>query len=132
MCSIRTTALALTLSIALFGCAAGPAGQPWVRSEIYFGLSKPGGGMVSAEEWQRFVDEVITPKFPAGLSVVDASGQWREQSGRIAHEPSKMLVLLHPKDAAIEAQIDEIRAEYRRRFQQEAVMKVTSSARVEF
>jgi hypothetical protein len=121
------------LALALTGCAGGPGGgQSWVRSEVYFGLSKPGGGMVSETEWQAFVDEVVTPKFPAGLSVVDTAGQWREQSGRIAHEPSKMLVLLHPRDAAIEKQIDEIRAEYRRRFNQEAVMKVTTSAQVAF
>jgi hypothetical protein len=123
--------LTALLAVALVGCQTG-GGQRWVRSEVYFGLSKPGGGSVSTTEWQAFVDETVTPRFSSGLSVISADGQWREASGTIAHEPSRVLILLHPPTAATEAEIDRIRAEYCARFQQEAVMKVTTRARVVF
>ena len=75
---------------------------------------------------------MITLAFPAGLSVVDSRGHRRNASGHIDNEPSKVLVLLHPRVIEVEQGIDEIRATYCRRFQQEAVMKVTSPARVQF
>lgn len=123
--------LTLALWVALAGCAS-LSSDAWVRSEVYFGLSRPDGTLVSEADWQTFVDQVITPEFPSGLSVVDTAGQWKNKSGQIDHEHSKMLILLHPRSEEIEARIDKIRAEYCRRFQQEAVMKVTSSAKVEF
>jgi hypothetical protein len=116
----------------LTGCQSVSTSQRWSRSEVYFGLSKPDGSLISSLEWDDFVNDVITPKFPAGLSVVHVAGQWRNASGCIEKEQSKMLVLLHPSSAAAEAQIDEIRASYRRRFKQEAVLKVTMPVQVSF
>jgi hypothetical protein len=125
--------LALTLACLLTGCQSTPFHQQrWVRSEIYFGLSKPDGSSISHLEWESFVNEVVTPRFPFGLSIVDAIGQWQNSSGRIERESSKVLVLLHPPSPRFEADIDEIRAAYRYRFDQEAVMKVTTPARVSF
>jgi hypothetical protein len=127
------TSLPILMMVLLFGgCANAPSTVGWVRSEVYFGLHRPDGGAVTAAEWQAFVNDVITPKFPAGLTVVDSVGQWRHATGRIEREPSKVLVLLHPASRQVEAQIDEIRRLYRERFAQEAVMKVTSPANVEF
>ena len=122
----------LVLSLLLVGCSTTIPESRWARSEVFFGLSRPHGPAITPAEWQEFVTEVVTPKFPAGLTIVDSTGQWRNASGRIENEFSKMLVLIHPVSPAIDAQIDEIRASYCRRFEQEAVMKVTSSARVAF
>ena len=122
---------ALMLSLLLSGCGT-TANSRWARSEVFFGLSRPDGSMITNTEWQTFVNEVVTPKFPAGLTIVDSAGQWRNAHGRIEQEPSKMLVLLHPQSPTFDAQIDEIRALYRQRFNQEAVMKVTSAAHVAF
>lgn len=128
----RLLVLTSLLSIGLVGCQSPGGGQRWVRSEVHFGLARPDGSMITAAEWQAFVDEVVTPRFPAGLSIVDTTGQWRDRQGQVVHEPSKMLVLLHQPGIAIEAAIDEIRRQYCRRFDQEAVMKVTTKARVAF
>jgi hypothetical protein len=122
----------LTLSLLLVGCGSVPNGTRWARSEVFFGLSRPNGPAITHAEWQAFVNDVVTPKFPAGLTIVDGTGQWRNATGRIEHEPSKVLVLFHPPNPVIDAQIDEIRALYCQRFNQEAVMKVTSSAHVVF
>lgn len=123
--------LILVLATTLTGCYT-PSGQAWVRSEIYFGQSKPSGAHITPTEWQTFLDEVVTPQFPTGLTVFDAAGQWRNHTGHIDREPSKVLVLVHPPQRKIERQIDAIRAAYCQRFEQEAVLKVTSTARVAF
>jgi hypothetical protein len=102
------------------------------RTEMFFGLSVPGGQVISEQAWQAFVDEVITPRFPEGFSVVDASGQWRENSGHIAHEKSKILIVLHRADASVVRKLDEIRGEYKSRFKQEAVIRESGEVKVVF
>lgn len=123
--------LALIITTALTGCHT-PSGQAWVRSEVYFGQTKPSGAHITPTDWQTFLDEVVTPQFPAGLSVFDAAGQWRNHTGHIDREPSKVLVLVHPPSHEIEKQLDAIRTAYCQRFEQEAVLKVTTKARVTF
>ncbi|MCY3021343.1 MAG: DUF3574 domain-containing protein [Planctomycetota bacterium] len=93
-----------------------------VKTELYFGLAKP-GGQITAEEWREFMGTVITPRFPAGLTVYDASGQWRGGSGQGVKEATKVLVAIHEGTAACERAIEEIRAEYKKRFQQESVLR---------
>jgi hypothetical protein len=119
----------LILTLLLAGCVSSGA---WSRSEMYFGLQRRDGTPIPEEDWKSFIEQTVTPRFPAGLTVFDGAGQWRHADGRIAREPSKVLVILHPTSAAIEATIDEVRRVYCERFDQEAVMKVTSAARVAF
>jgi hypothetical protein len=47
-----------------------------VQDSLYFGTAKP-DGIVSPEEWAAFLSAVVTPRFPQGLTVWQASGQWR-------------------------------------------------------
>jgi len=124
--------LLLTALSSLSGCSTTSAPRRWVRSEVYFGLSKPDGTRISPEQWQGFVDQVVTPRFPAGLSIVDTSGQWRNAQGKIEQEPSKMIVLIHPPSARTNENIDQIRRAYCQQFSQEAVMKVTGPVAVAF
>src|SRR5204862_63038 len=90
----------------------------------YFGLDKPGGGAVSDAEWNVFLNEVVTPRLPDGLSVFDASGQYRESGGRIVRERSKRLVVVVFDAPAHRGRIGEIVAAYRQRFGQESVFRV--------
>lgn len=66
-----------------------------VRTTLYFGLSKQKGS-VSELEWQMFLRDEVTTRFPAGLTVWEAEGQWRGADGVIGHERSKVLLLVHP------------------------------------
>ena len=128
----RRLLIVVALVCALSACQSFGPPANFERTELYFGLSKPDGRMVTAEQWQAFVNDEITPRFPAGLSVVDAAGQWRKPDGAIAHEPSKVLLLIHPADTASETAIEVIRTRYRERFQQASVLKVTVPAHAEF
>ena len=110
-----------------------PAGaQALIEDELFFGLSKRNGGTVSETQWQAFLRDEVTPRFPQGLSVVDADGQWRGSDGSIVQEKSRVLTLAHPDDAASEASIGAIVEAYKTRFEQEAVMRLKQRACASF
>jgi hypothetical protein len=125
----------ICVSVAMPACAAraAPANAPsascavgdtvLVREVLYFGRNRPGGGAVSDEEWSVFVNEVLTPRFPAGLTVVSATGQWQGKSGVVEQERSEVVTVFHSGTAATRRAIEEVAAEYKRRFQQEAVLR---------
>ncbi len=108
-------------SPAVARCALGDTAL--VRDVLYFGRNTPGGTELSDSIWQGFVDQVVTPRFPAGLTIWDAAGQWRGASGRIERERSKVLTVLHEGDSLSEGFVAEVIAEYKRRFAQEAVLR---------
>ncbi len=125
-------ALAL-LALTLSACATQPAPrcsagqQPSISDLIYFGTEKP-GGIVSDEEWAAFLREVVTPRFPDGLTTWRASGQWRSADGSLTREDSHVLNLVHAGDAKAEGAIGALIGEYKTRFRQEAVLRVRSDA----
>jgi hypothetical protein len=127
---------ALTVALALGGCRTMPPApadaRSLVRTELYFGFGRKGGPDVSEQEWRDFVDHEITPRFPNGLTILDARGQWRGEDGSIVNEPSRVLILLHDPAAEDEAKIEQIRRAYRNRFAQEAVMRIDTMQRVSF
>lgn len=97
---------------------------PMARLELYFGTQKPGGLAVSDAEWHAFMEEEVTPRFPDGLTVLRGYGQWRNFEGVITREASAVLVILYEPSAEKEAAIEDIRAAYKDRFEQESVMRV--------
>ena len=102
-------------------CAVGDTAL--VRDILYFGRNTPGGSELSDSAWQQYVDEVLTPRFPAGLTIWDAAGQWRGASGKVERERSKVLTLLHSGDVRSDRLVAEAVGEYKRRFTQEAVLR---------
>jgi hypothetical protein len=129
----RHGVLALLL-LALAGCASSlplrpsegacEAGdQSMVRDTLYFGRNRPNGGRVREAEWRQFLNDVITPRFPDGLTVMKATGQWRNASGQIEREASEVVTVLHSGDLTARGKISEIMAAYRQRFEQEAVLR---------
>lgn len=111
---------------------AEPAFGDTVVDRLYFGRSIPGGGTVSDSAWTAFLGEVVTPRFPAGLTVYRAQGQWRSDAGAIEREESYVLEIVHPSTRAIDTLLQEVAAEYRLRFRQESVLRATSPVRLRF
>ena len=139
--------------VTLAGCAdngARPASEPerfqsaralcrtlegarlWERTELYFGLSKPDGSLVSDADYQRFLDTEVTPRFSDGFTLLGGNGQFRGTSGEIIREPTRIVLLLYPFDAAKSAAVEEIRAAYRKQFQQESVLRADAPSCVGF
>lgn len=110
-------------------CAQGQ--QQYAGEWLYFGRRTP-GGEVTDSEWSAFLDTAVTPYFPDGLSVFKAAGQWRSDSGVLIREPSFVLNLLHPDNAADEVTLRRIMAEYKTRFKQESVLRVKTLVCAEF
>jgi hypothetical protein len=103
----------------------------YLRTEMFFGMDKPTGGTVSEDEWQKFVEEVVTPRFPDGLTVDDALGQYLDGKTLI-REKSKQLILLYPRrfKTASGRKIEEIRRAYIKAFDQRSVLRVDLSGNV--
>ncbi|MCW6048750.1 DUF3574 domain-containing protein [Microcoleus sp. A2-C5] len=106
--------------------------KTFLKDELYFGLNKPGGETIAESEWQDFVKEVITPSFREGLTVLDGSGQFLNSSGILIREKSKIVILIHENSQKNNRAIQEIIENYKRRFQQESVLRTTSEVKVSF
>ena len=100
-------------------CGASSASQ--VRTTLYFGTNRPKGS-VSELEWQMFLRDDVTARFPDGLTVWDAQGQWRMQDGKIEQERSKVLLVVHPDTAVAREAVQAIITRYRVAFEQQAVL----------
>lgn len=116
---MRFAASALVLLLA--GCAHG-----FVADRLYCGLSIPDGGSVSQAELDAFVREVVEPRFPRGFTVWRARGHW-EGGG----EEVFVLEVFRPRDEQSARAVAAIAEEYRRRFRQQAVLRVTAPVRME-
>jgi len=111
--------------------ACAPGEQRLVHESIYFGTATP-GGVVTPDQWAGFLRDTVTPRFPNGLTVMQASGQWRGADGTIVQESSHVLDLLHPDDAKSEKAVVEIVEAYKASFRQEAVLRVRAQACASF
>jgi hypothetical protein len=129
----RKAAFAGALSLAVSACSS--LGEPRcalneqsaVQDSLYFGTGRA-IGVVTSEEWSKFLEVAVTPRFPQGLTVSQASGQWRGSDGSIVRESTYVLHLLHASDAQSEASVAAIVAAYKAQFQQEAVLRVRAKA----
>ena len=99
---------------------------------LYLGRARPDGGEVSDEALRSFLAEAVTPRFPNGLTWWPAQGQWRSKDGTIVAERSVVLDLVHTGTAHERRLVEEIAADYKRRFRQEAVLQVSQPACVAF
>jgi hypothetical protein len=136
--------VAVAILLLLAGCGRNPApGTPTasscavgdtvlLRETLYFGRNRLAGGTVSDDEWKRFLAEVVTPRFPQGLTVLDATGQWQGANGAVEQERSEVVTVFHPDTDAARRSVQEVAREYKRRFRQEAVLRESERACVRF
>lgn len=134
---VGRTATLVVASALLFGVACGLRGNAprpestslRVETKLFCGRVRPGGGVVSEEDWHAFLTEVVTPRFPRGFTVVDAAGQYLDPATHeLTQERTEILWVVHDGDPASNAAIDDIAAAYRQRFDQRAVLRVDTPA----
>jgi hypothetical protein len=106
-------------------CGVSAAAQ--LRTTLYFGLARPKGA-VTELEWQLFLRDEVTRRFPDGLTVWEAEGQWQTAAGSIDHEQSKVLILVDPDTAPARQSVLAVIEAYRKTFEQQSVL--WESARV--
>jgi hypothetical protein len=128
-------------SAQLHGDAARPAeAGGWVRSELYFGVGEETGpsareqtDVISDAQWRAFLDKEVTPRFPDGLTVFDAYGQWLFRG---APEPNrlrtKVLVILHEDSPQRRNDIEAIRLAWKQATKHQSVLWSRQAVEVSF
>ncbi|RJQ68885.1 DUF3574 domain-containing protein [Pseudonocardiaceae bacterium YIM PH 21723] len=131
--------LGATLLLGTGVASAGPStSEPvmdssfYQRTELYFGAGLKDGGEVTPAEFEKFLDAKVTPRFPDGLTVIPARGQWRNPAGVITKEPSYLLILLYRGDREANGKIQQIREDYKHDYKQDSVLRADSVERVSF
>lgn len=107
--------------------------QNMAVAELMFGRKIGDRVSVSQSAWARFLDSEVSPRFPGGLTVVDAAGQWHDAvRNRVVREPSKVVTIVLHDPAGDQERIDRIVAAYKQRFRQQAVGVIVRPACVSF
>ena len=104
----------------------------WMETEIFFGRNTTGGGEVSEEDFNKFLEDVVTREFPAGLTVFDSYGQMKDDTGTIQKQATKVVFLVYEKSAENDEAIKRVIDSYREMFDQPQVMRTTTPIDVEF
>ena len=109
------------------GCPAGQ--QPMRLAQLFFGQNIGGKPGISDAEFRKFTDDELTPRFPAGLTVLDGGGQWKGSDNKLIREASKVVLLVLPMSGGdTSRKLGEVRLAYNQRFHQDSVMLVTQTA----
>src|SRR4051812_15506486 len=124
---MRIAALALALTVTACSTTGGV-----VSDRLYFGQNIGMDRTISPEDWRQFVATEITPRFPNGLTIFQGDGQWRDPHGNLVHEHTYIVEVEHAPSAEIDAAIAAIAAQYKKRFQQDAVLRITEHATMRF
>ncbi len=124
----------LTLPLAL-AMPAGAQGQPatpspgwqatpWadsvmIQTQLFFSLATGDGKGVSEQQFAQFLEEVVRPRFPDGMTVLDAYGQGKgspADAASLLHASTKLLILVHPNTPDAQNKLGEVKAQFRSRF----------------
>lgn len=107
--------------------------EPYTEYRLFFGRGDADNRrVVSDEEWSEFLEDTITVEFPAGLTILDAYGQYTDSAGTLVKEDTKVLIVLVPPDADSAPGIDRIIREYIQRFSQQGVLREIKSTCASF
>ncbi len=108
------------------------AGEPMVETMLFLGLARP-GGQVSEQEFGRFIEAEVTPRWKEGYTILQGQGLWFSEQRQITErEPSRILVRFHDGSAEASSGIEAIRAAYIRAFTQDAVLRTDRTACADF
>lgn len=109
------------------------AQQPRLVAELVFGRAVGGRLRVSEKSWARFVVREMTPRFPDGLTVTEAIGQWHDRdSNTILREPSKRVEIVLPGKDDDESNLEAVVAAFEHQFHQQSVLTIVRPACVSF
>lgn len=84
----------------------------WYRVHLGTGIEQP----VTQEEITAFIDTVITERFPEGMTIIEARGQWNSEKHGLLKERTTVVDIQCPDDEDNFAKIREIADIYIKQF----------------
>lgn len=116
----KTMILAFALFCGFFllaqpGQSATLDGENQTLYRLHLGMGA-GDSPVSDAEIQEFIDTEITPRFPRGLTITAARGQWKAPETALLRERTTVVDVQDSPGPETEAKIDELGRIYVERF----------------
>ena len=110
-----------------------PDGGRKATAELVFGrVAADGSGGVSEADFAQFLDGEISPRFPEGLTVIDAQGHATPATGPQISGPAKLVMIVLPGDKDDSTKLQAVRLAYVKRFHQQSVLLMTRGDCVSF
>ena len=107
--------------------------RPQQVAELLFGRDIGHRRGVSESAFTRFVARELTPRFPDGLTITDATGQWRDPaSGSLVREATKRVEIVLAGHADDQVKLAAVVTAYKREFRQRSVGVIVQWACVSF
>ena len=125
--------LAGVAALLLAGCAGQPrelasncpTASQKPTAELLFGRGSGGAVGVSEAEFRRFLSREVSPRFPDGLTVVNAKGSWTPQASSTIGERPKLVMIVLRGGVDDQAKLEAIRAAYQTQYHQQSVLLPT-------
>ena len=113
----------------LDGCTT----QKFVETDLYFGLSKDNGTIISDSAWNAFVENNVAATFQKGFTILTSEGKWVDnKSGELYTEPSHVVITINKMNRELSQHIDSLRNAYKKIFQQQSVLRVDKKIKAVF
>ena len=106
-------------------------GPKYVKTEMYFGRNMLDGTNVSNDEFHKFLNEIMTPLFPMGLTVYSTNGQMFDGK-QIVKELSFVVMVVHEPTVAYNNNVVKAIDSYKTRFKTTQVMQTQYSTDATF
>jgi len=125
--------LAGVVALLLAGCAdqsrelasSCPVASQKPTAELLFGRGSNSVPTVSEAEFRRFLNREISPRFPDGLTVVNANGRWTPQASSTIGDRPKLVMIVLRGGSDDQAKLQAIRTAYQTQYHQESVLLPT-------
>ena len=102
-------------------------------AQLLFGRNVEDQARVTEADFNGFVSREVSPRFPDGFTVLDATGHWRDaRRGTVVHEASKVIEIVLPGGNDDTAKVHAIVEAYKQQFQQQSVGLIVGPACVRF
>ncbi len=99
--------------------------EKFIKTELFFGLNKTDGTVVSEPEFESFADTVISKVFSKGATIMKSDGRWLSGDSLIK-EQSRVVIYfskIYEMTDEFSEKIDVIREKYKSYYKQEAVLR---------
>ncbi|MBC8755052.1 DUF3574 domain-containing protein [Kordia sp. YSTF-M3] len=127
--SIRIFTL-LVIAFIVFSCSSSKFQSNYIKTELYFGLSE-GNRTISENEWNAFKVEFLDKKF-SGYTEINSKGFWTDSMNVTVSENSKLVIYLNKGTKSDSLAIAYVINNYKKKFNQEAILKVETPVNASF